>query len=80
MATNISVYIEAHERIAELIGGMDMSDWDEVAGSKRGNPSDEVIEAMYAIGRAHEGEVKALKAEEKMLEGVHGNLIAPEQS
>jgi hypothetical protein len=79
MATNIPVYIEAHERIAELIDGMDMSDWDEVAGSRSGNPSDEVIQAMYAIGRAHEGEAKALKAEEKMLEGIHGNLIAPGQ-
>jgi hypothetical protein len=74
---NYDAYIEAHERIAEIVSGMDMRDYDEVAGSERGKPADEVRDAMYSLAETHLKEAKALAAEKTMFKGVHGNLIAP---
>lgn len=64
---NYEAYIEAHNRISLLIDRVDMDDFDLIAGTSMGFPSEDVLDAMYEIATNHADECVNLENEQDLL-------------
>jgi len=71
------IYIEAHKRIEAVIVGMDMDEFDGISGTNMGNPSDDVMDAMYELANKHLEESDDLESEGILSKKVHSNLVKP---